>query len=85
MIGVSDERGLHQASQLPRAHARCRPHSADATVQAGKTLDDSAWNAAGDGGYYDLDVYSTNGFVWTFKGSIADIPVEHQLHCSEKH
>jgi hypothetical protein len=40
------------------------------TVEAGKTLDDSAWNAAGDGGVYDLDVYSTNGFVRTSKGNV---------------
>ena len=40
------------------------------TVEAGKTLDDTAWNAAGDGGSYDLDVYSANGFVRTFKGNV---------------
>lgn len=40
------------------------------TVEAGKTLDDTAWNAADDGGAYDLDVFSTNGFVRTFKGNV---------------
>jgi len=40
------------------------------TVEAGKTLDDTAWDAADDGGSYDLDVFSTNGFVRTFKGNV---------------
>jgi phospholipase C len=39
------------------------------TVEAGKSLDDSAWNAAADGGAYDLDVYGPNGFVRMFKGN----------------
>ncbi len=39
------------------------------TVEAGKTLEDTAWNAEADGSY-DLDVYSTNGFVRTFKGNV---------------
>ncbi|GAA4341187.1 phospholipase C, phosphocholine-specific [Pigmentiphaga soli] len=38
------------------------------TVEAGKTLSDT-WNTAGDGGDYDLWVYSTNGFVRTFRGN----------------
>lgn len=42
------------------------------TVEAGKILDDSAWNAADDG-TYDLDVYSTNGFVRTFKGNVRKV------------
>ena len=41
------------------------------TVEAGKTLDDSAWDATGDGGAYDLEVHSTNGFVRTFKGNVS--------------
>ena len=40
------------------------------TVEAGKTLDDTAWTAPDDGGSYDLDVYSANGFVRTFKGNV---------------
>ncbi|WP_166364762.1 phosphocholine-specific phospholipase C [Pseudomonas akapageensis] len=41
------------------------------TVEAGKVLDDSAWQAASADGSYDLIVFSTNGFVRTFKGSVA--------------
>ena len=39
------------------------------TVEAGKRLHDSAWNAAVDGGVYDLEVHSTNGFFRSFKGN----------------
>jgi phospholipase C len=39
------------------------------TVEAGKTLVDSAWRESSTGRGYDLAVYSTNGFVRTFAGS----------------
>ena len=42
------------------------------TVEAGKTLTDDAWETqAGDDGVYDLNVYSTNGFLRTFKGQVS--------------
>lgn len=41
------------------------------TVEAGRTLSDDFWNTlATDGGDYDLWVYSTNGFVRSFKGKV---------------
>jgi len=39
------------------------------TLEAGKLLEDSAWNDPSDGGAYDLDVYGGHGFVRTFKGN----------------
>jgi phospholipase C len=43
------------------------------TVEAGKAITDNAWDTrAGDEGWYDLWVCSTNGFVRAFKGRAAD-------------
>jgi phospholipase C len=42
------------------------------TVEAGKTLDDTAWDAAADGGAFDLEVHSTNGFLRTFRGNVRE-------------
>jgi phospholipase C len=48
------------------------------TVEAQKVLEDSAWHGAGADASYDLVVFSTNGFVRTFKGS-ATATLELQL------
>lgn len=52
---------LHHLERIPRRY----------TVQAGKVLHDSAWHADGSDRSYDLIVYSSNGFVRTFKGNLA--------------
>jgi phospholipase C len=40
------------------------------TVEAGKSLEDAAWNLALDAGAYDLFVLGPNGFVRTFSGNV---------------
>jgi phospholipase C len=42
------------------------------TVEAGKSLEDNAWDTSDADGAYDLDVYSANGFVRTFKGNVSE-------------
>ena len=49
------------------------------TVEAGKVLEDGAWQTASADGSYDLIVFSSNGFVRTFKGNLAAALVLHPL------
>lgn len=42
------------------------------TVEAGKSLEDNAWDTSDADGAYDLEVYSANGFVRTFKGNVSE-------------
>lgn len=58
------------------------------TVEAGKLLDDSAWQTSSADGSYDLIVFSTNGFVRTFKGNVAatlDLQLDYDIAASAIH
>jgi phospholipase C len=55
------------------------------TIESGKELDDDYWKAnAADNGRYDLWVYGPNGFVRTFRGTIARVnaPVKAEIDLS---